>query len=65
MKITRFMGLFGAMMLASMNPESSNDISFRGKNYALNGYNPIYKPKRTKFKGYMRENRRCSFNKNK
>lgn len=25
----------------------------------------IYSPKRTKFKGYMRENRRCTFNKNK
>jgi hypothetical protein len=26
---------------------------------------PTYQPKRTRFKGYMRENRRCSFNKNK
>ena len=27
--------------------------------------NPIYLPRRGKFKGYMRENRKCSFNKNK
>lgn len=26
---------------------------------------PMYQPKRTKFKGYMRERRICSFNKNK
>jgi hypothetical protein len=25
---------------------------------------PIFIPKRGKFKGYMRENRKCSFNKN-
>ena len=26
---------------------------------------PFYHPKRTKFKGWMRERRRCTFNKNK
>jgi len=31
--------------------------------FAVSTY-PIYTPKRTKFKGYMRENRRSTFNKN-
>ena len=26
---------------------------------------PYYSPKKTKYKGWMRENKRCSFNKNK
>ena len=26
---------------------------------------PYYQPRRTRFKGYMRENRRCTFNKKK
>lgn len=64
MKTGRFMGMFGAYLLASMlNPAAIEPvIHFRG--YALHGYNPIYNPKRGKFKGYMRENKRCSFNKN-
>ena len=36
---------------------------FRGNNLPYE--NPIYIPKRTKFKGWMRERRRCTFNKNK
>jgi hypothetical protein len=32
--------------------------------YANSGI-PYYQPRRTRFKGYMRENRRCTFNKNK
>ncbi|MFA5196146.1 MAG: hypothetical protein WC401_10150 [Bacteroidales bacterium] len=65
MKTTRFMGMFGALLLASLNPGASKEVAgphFRG--YALGGYNPIYIPRRGKFKGYMRENKRCSFNKN-
>lgn len=31
---------------------------------AVGGYNPIFIPRRGKMKGYMRENRKCSFNKN-
>jgi hypothetical protein len=35
-------------------------------NVAINhGNAPIFISRRTKFKGYMRENRRCTFNKNK
>lgn len=65
MKKNRFMGMFGAMLLASIikPDEGTNEPYFRG--YALHGYNPIYIPHRGKFKGYMRENKRCSFNKNK
>jgi len=65
MKTTRFMGMFGALLLASLNPAASGDVPiphFRG--YALGGYNPEYHFRRGKFKGYMRERKRCSFNKN-
>jgi hypothetical protein len=65
MKTGRFMGMFGALLLASLNPAAAVEMEtphFRG--YALNGYNPVYFPRRGKFKGYMRENKRCSFNKN-
>jgi hypothetical protein len=62
MKTGRFMGMFGAMLLVSvMYPETDN-THFRG--FALGGYNPVYFPRRGKLKGYMRENKRCSFNKN-
>jgi hypothetical protein len=63
MKTGRFMGLFGALLLASMNP-TAEVPSFRGMNYARGGYNPEFYPKRTKFKGWMRERRRSTFNKN-
>ena len=64
MKTGRFMGMFGAYLLASILKlgEGTDMPHFRG--YALHGYNPIYIPRRGKFKGYMRERRRCSFNKN-
>ena len=59
------MGMFGAYLLAALNPAIITDVPrFRGMNYAMGGYNPIYKPKRTKFKGYMKERKRYSFNKN-
>lgn len=64
MKTGRFMGMFGALLLASLNPGMAVP-KFRGMNYAIGGYNPIYTPKRGKIKGYMKENKRCTFNKNK
>ena len=57
------LGLFGAMLLASLTNREEAP-SFRGKNYARGGYNPEFHPKRTKFKGWMRERRRSTFNKN-
>lgn len=62
MKTTRFMGMFGALLLASLSPGAAVP-HVRG--YALEGYNPVYFPHKGKFKGYMRERKRCSFNKNK
>jgi len=48
---------------AFMSKLVEGDAMFRGHNV---GYeNPIYSPKRTKFKGWMRERRRSTFNKNK
>lgn len=66
MKSGRFMGMFGAYLLAGLMGKSIDTPApkFRGMNYAMGGYNPIYSPKRTKFKGWMRENRRSTFNKN-
>ena len=43
-----------------VNPNLINP--YRGS--VIEGYNPIYIPRKGKFKGYMRENRKCSFNKN-
>ena len=57
------MGLFGALLLASLNPTEPMP-NFRGRNYAMGGYNPMYLPRHGKIKGYMKENRRCTFNKN-
>lgn len=42
--------------LRQMNPEHTIQGAWT---------NPIYSPRNRTFKGYMRENRRCSFNKNK
>lgn len=66
MKTGRFMGLLGAYLLAGLTMKDAfeHTTKFRGMNYASGGYNPIYIPKRTKFKGWMRENRRSTFNKN-
>lgn len=65
MKTGRFMGMFGSLLLGGLLGSSITPMpKFRGINYAMGGYNPIYTPKRTKFKGYMRENRRSTFNKN-
>ena len=30
----------------------------------IGGFNPMFIPRRGKYKGYMKENKRCSFNKN-
>ncbi len=62
------MGLFGAYLLSAiLNPigDNSEIPRIKGYNYAIGGYNPEYHPRRGKFKGYMRENKRCTFNKNK
>jgi len=62
------MGLFGALLLSSiidpMGDLRKEVPHFKGFNYAIGGYNPEFHPRRGKFKGYMRENKRCTFNKN-
>lgn len=69
MKIGRF---YPALLLAAMFAEKRNADDtlllkapliepFRGM--YINSNSPIFFPKRTKFKGWMRENRKCSFNK--
>jgi len=57
MKTSRFMGMFGALLLASLNPNTDGP-KFRGSNFTVGSYNPIFFPKRKKLKGWMRENRR-------
>jgi hypothetical protein len=54
-----------AMFLSNLlsSKDEQGQKMFRGSNV---GYeNPIFIPKHSKFKGYMRENRHCTFNKNK
>jgi hypothetical protein len=65
MKTGRFMGMFGAYLLAAiMNPTTTIGPVPHFRGYAIGGYNPVYFPHRGKLKGYMKENKRCSFNKN-
>ena len=64
MKTSRFFpSLVLAAIMSQLKPDDMPPVKYRGM--AIEGYNPIYIPKRGKFKGYMRENRRCSFKKNK
>ena len=59
-----FSPLFAYLFAKMFNPAIGDSTKmFRGNNIGFE--NPIYIPKRTKFKGWMREKRRCSFNKNK
>ena len=64
MKTSRFFPhLVLAAILSQLKPGDMPKVkSFRGM--AISGYNPMFIPRRRKFKGYMRENRKCSFNKN-
>lgn len=56
MKTRGLPGFLSMLLMASFtNPFP---IHFRGMNYTVSGYNPIYTPRRKRFKGYMRENRR-------
>ena len=65
MKTGRFMGLFGGLLLASLFANRTEDMPrLRGYNHAVGGYNPEYHPRHRKLKGWMKENRRCTFNKN-
>ena len=65
MKTGRFMGMFAAALYTfMMNPAANIGPVPHFRGYALHGYNPEYHPRRGKHKGYMRENKRCSFNKN-
>ena len=62
MKTSRvFSMLFAAMMMSNINSAPTNQI---GSGLTMGGYNPMFIPRRGKFKGWMRENRRSSFNKN-
>ena len=65
MKTSRFFPqLFFAALLASLKPTDLPTVQpYRGMN--VGGYNPIFTPRKSKFKGWMRENRKCSFNKTK
>ena len=64
MKMSRiFPHLLLASMFAQLKPGDMPEVKpFRGM--AISGYNPMFIPRHSKFKGYMCENRKCSFNKN-
>ncbi len=55
-----FSKIFASILVSRM---LDGEKLFRGNNLLFE--NPIYIPKKTKFKGWMRERRRCTFNKNK
>ena len=65
MKTSRFFpSLVLAAMMSQLKPEDMPIVQpFRGM--AIGGYNPMFIPRRGKYKGWMREKRRSSFNKNK
>ena len=54
--------LFEMLLLAYAMKEMSSSVPMYE---SMGGYNPIFTPKRTKFKGWMREYKRSTFNKNK
>jgi hypothetical protein len=66
MKINNLQHFLSLLMFSALvgnkDIDSANAPMFKG--HAIDGYNPMFTPKRGKFKGYMRENRRCTFNKN-
>ena len=51
-----------ALLLASQSRIMTDRPMFRG--HSIGSTNPIYTPRRGKLKGWMRENRRSTFNKN-
>lgn len=63
MKTRNLMQFMTALLLASQSRIMTDRPMFRG--HSIGSTNPIYNPRRTKFKGYMRENRKSTFNKNK
>ena len=64
MKTSRFMPmLFLAHLMSKMSPEQMDVPKYRGM--AIGGYNPMFIPRRGKYKGWMKEKCRSSFNKNK
>ena len=50
-------------MFAAQTAAQKSGVKTRGGSSW--GAAPVYTPKRTRYKGYMRENKRCNFNKNK
>lgn len=62
MKTNNLLRIFPVIMAMLMSGQSVEGPRFRGA--SINGYNPEFHPRRTKFKGWMRENRRSTFNKN-
>lgn len=66
MKTRSLLHVLPLMLMGGLTGAGLNDDipapKFRG--LAIGGYHPMYTPPRTRFKGYMRENRRSTFNKN-
>ena len=64
MKSTRLGFLFGAMLMGAMVPENMKPIFSNKHLFASGTRGNSSGPRRGKLKGYMKENKRCSFNKN-
>lgn len=57
--------LWPLLLLFALGSLSGAGNTSFGSFGSKNGSHPIYIPRRTKFKGWMRENRKYTFNKNK
>ena len=56
---------FPMLLMAAIIGQMKNPLEYKApRGFAMHGYNPEFHSRRTKFKGWMRENRRCTFNKN-
>lgn len=53
--------LMASALFASRKGSAATD---KVRGHSVGGWNPMYIPRRGKFKGYMREKRRSTFNKN-
>lgn len=63
MKTRNLLRYFPLLAFLALSGQSVPMPTFRG--HAIGGYNPIYIPKRTKLKGWQKENRKYRTNKTK
>jgi hypothetical protein len=63
--LTKRSFLMSMVLFATALFTANKSNNFQSQSSGIHYGNAIYIPRRSKFKGYMRENRRSTFNKNK